>query len=184
MKATSALDRVMWEEMHSNWEGFAIEAQNIIDQITPDQSHEIDDADAWDYVGLDKVVVTTARVGQAFFRSAVISAYNDRCCISGLALPRLLIASHIVPWRQDKSNRVNPRNGLSLSALHDKAFDSGLITINEDMTVRVSQSYSGNRDPFFTDSIEGFDGKPIFLPEKFSPEPKFLAYQREHIFQG
>lgn len=47
--------------------------------------------------------------------------------MSGLAEPRLLIASHIVPWSKDKTNRLNPSNGLCLSAIHDRAFDQGFI---------------------------------------------------------
>lgn len=102
-----------------------------------------------DRVGEDRVVQATVRIGQSFFRSTVLNAYNERCCITGLAIPSLLVASHIVPWHKDKLNRVNPRNGLLLSTLHDKAFDSGLITINDDMTVRVSRKYSVQNDSFF-----------------------------------
>ena len=92
------------------------------------------------------------------------------------------MASHIVPWSHDPVNRVNPRNGLSLSALHDRAFDSGLLTINDDMTVRVSPSYP--EDLFFSGSVASYHGKPIRLPEKFAPDPDFLAYHRENIFVG
>ena len=71
-----------------------------------------------------------------------MSAYNEQCCITGLAIPQLLIASHIVPWRHDTANRTNPQNGLLLSSLHDRAFDAGLLTINDDMTVpRISKEY-------------------------------------------
>ena len=79
------------------------------------------------------------------------------------------MASHIVPWRVDKRNRVNPRNGLLLSALHDKAFDIGLITIDDDMTVRVSRKHLVLNDRFFSTSIEDYDGHPIRPPEKFGP---------------
>ena len=72
------------------------------------------------------------RVGQRLFRDAVLTAYNARCCITGLAVYRLLVAGHIMPWREDPSQRLNPANGLCLSALHDRAFDIGLITIRPD----------------------------------------------------
>ena len=97
-------------------------------------------------------------------------------------MPRLLVASHIVPWRIDRLNRVNPRNGLLLSALHDRAFDIGLITIEDNMTVRVSRKHPVGNDRFFSDSIELYDGKPIRLPEKFRPDKELLAYHREHVF--
>ena len=98
-------------------------------------------------------------------------------------MPALLVASHIVPWRHDSANRVNPRNGLLLSALHDKAFDSGFITIRDDMTVQVSRKPNVINDQFFSESIEYYDGKSISLPEKFSPGREFLSYHRECIFE-
>ena len=103
--------------------------------------------------------------------------------MTGLAIPALLVASHIVPWKDDSWNRMNPKNGLLLSALHDKAFDSGLITINDDLTVRVSDNLLQKSNAFFTNSIDNYDGQPIRAPEKFSPDTKFLAYHREHVFE-
>ena len=185
LRAISANDRAMWEEMQSDWERFAIESQRAMSDIEEIDEPSIEELldDMSDRVGEDRVTQTTTRVGQNFFRRAVMSAYNGRCCITGLSLPTLLIASHIVPWRHDKHNRVNPRNGLLLSALHDKAFDAGIITINDDMTVRVSQNHAPQNDQFFSSSIEHYEGKAISLPEKFVPDGKFLAYHREYIFK-
>ena len=183
----SAADRAMWDKMNSDWEAFAIESERasaafgLVEDESPDQTPE-DDADS--PIGEDRTVITTVRVGQRFFRNAILSAYNERCCITGLSVPSLLVASHIIPWRCDKANRVNPRNGLLLSALHDKAFDSGLITVNDDMTVRVSRIDTWSNDPYYSESIERYDGFGISLPEKFTPDQNFLSYHREHIFQG
>ena len=68
------------------------------------------------------------RVGQDFFRRAVLANYEETCCITGIADPRLLTASHIKPWGKDSDNRHNPANGLLLSATLDRAFDRGLIS--------------------------------------------------------
>jgi putative restriction endonuclease len=87
-----------------------------------------------DYTESNKTAQTTIRVGQDFFRRSVLGAYNFRCCITGLAVTKLLVG-HIVPWRIDAANRLNPKNGLCLSMLHDKAFDTGIITIAENMTI-------------------------------------------------
>lgn len=113
-----------------------------------------------------------------------MSAYRGRCCITGLATPELLTASHIVPWRTDQANRVNPRNGLLLSALRDRAFDGGLITIADDMTVRVGSGLANETDRFFAEAIGAYDGRPIELAEKFQPEQEFLDYHREEVFRG
>ncbi len=185
LSQTSTKDREMWQEMQEDWARFAVKCQQAIVQLQPTEESidSTEQDETINFVGEDRVVQTTARIGQGFFRSAVLSAYRDRCCITGLSIPALIVASHIVPWRHDKLNRVNPRNGLALSTLHDKAFDTGLITINDDMTVRVSHAYAGENDPFFSTSIKAYDGKPIHVPEKFVAAQEFLAFHREHVFQ-
>ena len=186
LRSTSANDRAMWAEMQNDWERFAIESEQAISEVEAREAQEQDttEEDISTRTGEDRITETTTRVGQNFFRTAVLSAYDGRCCISGLSLPALLVASHIVPWRHDRANRVNPRNGLLLSALHDKAFDSGIISIRDDMTVQVSRKYSVSNDQFFSESIEYYDGKAISLPGKFSPGRDFLSYHREHIFKN
>ncbi len=186
LRAVSAADRALWKEMQSNWEEFAINAEQAVDSIMAGRqsAQGTQEVTNLQRVGEDRDVVTTARVGQSFFRNAVLSAYNGRCCITGLSSPTLLRAGHIVPWHVDKSNRVNPRNGLLLSILHERAFDVGLITINEDMTVRVSVNHDFENDDFYAASIMRYDGKLISLPEKFAPKKDFIAYHREHIFSG
>ena len=186
LRNASAADRAMWEEMHQDWERFAVEARRAItaieaEDVSPDELLDDDDGTA---VGIDRTVVATARVGQSFFRAAVLSAYNERCCITGLSVPSLLVASHIVPWSHDTANRINPRNGLLLSALHDKAFDKGLLTVADDMTVRVSRRHAETDDSYFSESFMRYEGCRISLPEKFSPDRNFLSYHREHVFQG
>ncbi len=186
----SANDRAMWDEMQSNWEEFAKEieiAQNafIDSEEGSKQVLESDeDETTADYTGHDRSVQTTARVGQNFFRRAVLSAYDSKCCISGLSERKLLVASHIVPWRIDPTNRLNPRNGLCLSILHDRAFDLGIITIDKNMTVRISKRFSEKKDAFFNKTIVSFAGSAIALPEKFAPTIELLEYHRQYIFEG
>lgn len=181
LKGASAADQNMWKEMQDNWENFVLASEKSIASVVNEAKQDVQPEPA-DYRGRNKLIQTTARVGQSFFRAAILSAYNGKCCITGLSETRLLVASHIIPWREDDSNRLNPRNGLLLSMLHDKAFDLGIITINEDMTIHVSRK-NMKRDSYFDTSIANYDGKEISLPEKFQPDEKFLAYHREHIFE-
>ena len=183
LNATSALDRAMWDEMHSDWNQFALEADLAAAKFLGEPIEADASEEEPDYFGQDTIVLTKARVGQKFFRQAVLSAYNERCCITGLSFPTLLVASHIVPWRDDHANRVNPRNGLLLSALHDKAFDAGVITLTDNLTVQVSNKKSSRSDQFFESSIGKYAGSAIRAPEKFSPDTKFLAYHRDHVFE-
>ena len=186
LKGASAADRQMWQEMEADPDNFALECQMAFMEADGLEKPEVGDLE-YDYpdrVGEDRVIQTTARVGQSFFRSAVLAAYSGRCCITGLSAPALLVAGHIVPWSQDKRNRLNPRNGLALSVLHERAFDAGIITIDENMTVRVSLNHIAQGDEFFTSSIASYDGVPIRTPRKFGIGAEFLAFHREHIYRG
>jgi len=191
LTGASAADKAMWEEMQSDWEHFAVEIEKAEDDLSPSTNSDdstIEQTTAElpviDFIGRDKIIQTTARIGQDFFRRTVLSAYDSKCCISGLALPSLLVASHIVPWSMDTQNRLNPQNGLCLSTLHDRVFDLGIITIDETMTVRLSKRYANQTNHFFGQSIAAFEGKAITLPEKFKPSLAFLEYHRIHIFEG
>jgi predicted restriction endonuclease len=188
LSGASSADRTMWKEMQNDWESFALESETAIASITQGEESlamiESEDVESKNYSGMDKEIKSKARIGQSFFRRSVLSAYNYSCCITGLSIPKLLVASHIVPWRSDPTNRLNPRNGLSLSMLHDKAFDLGIITINDDMTLRVSDFQVTDDDHFFQIALKSYENKPISLPEKFSPHKEFLSYHREMIFQG
>ena len=125
--------------------------------------------------GKTRSAVVQVRVNQARFRKAVIASYNATCCISGLQHAKLVIASHIVPWSQDTKNRLNPQNGLCLSALHDRAYDQGLITVMPDFTVRISPEIKRSKgDSFIAESLLRFDQQPIRFPDRFGPNPTFL----------
>ncbi|MAT65185.1 MAG: restriction endonuclease [Gammaproteobacteria bacterium] len=186
LSGASASDKEMWEEMQSDWERFAIESESALTvAMKSDQpiARENDLTGIEDYSGAEKVIKAKARIRQNFFRRAVLSAYNYKCCITGLAIPELLVASHIIPWRTDERNRLNPSNGLALSMLHDKAFDIGLITINDDMTLRVSDVEYPGEDSFYKIAIKYYENKPIALPEKFPPLKEFLYHHRQHVFR-
>ena len=119
--------------------------------------------------------VVQVRVNQARFRRAILASYNATCCMSGLRVPKLLVASHIVPWSMDTKNRLNPSNGLCLSALHDRAYDQGLMTVLPDFTIGVSRDLQHtDMDPFTKTTLVQCQGQTIQLPERFRPEPAFL----------
>ncbi len=139
----STVDRAVWDEFHADWERLAVECQlqrQELDMREPEHFELEDDVPSLDdFTGETRLVLSTQRIKQHFFRRAVLSSYRGRCCMSGLSDARLLIASHIVPWSQDKQNRLNPSNGLCLSAIHDRAFDKGLITLTDDFKIVISE---------------------------------------------
>jgi len=182
----SALDREVWGEFHSDWERLAVEChllrQQLDKNIVEDLEPESDELLPEDFTGETRQVLTTQRIKQHFFRRAVLSGYRGRCCMSGLSEPGLLIASHIAPWSKDKKNRLNPSNGLCLSALHDRAFDKGFITLSDDYKIIVSDTLKQRDDPFIRDVLLPLQGKHIDLPDKFAPDLSLLARHREDIF--
>lgn len=137
--------------------------------------------------GHSRTAEVAVRVGQDFFRNAVLSNYENRCCMTGIAIPTLLVASHIKPWAQsdDATEKVNPANGLCLNALHDKAFDQGLITLDAQYRIVVSEKLTTY--PSLDETTKAWicrdAGKTIMLPERGKPSQLFLAYHRDCIFQ-
>ena len=124
--------------------------------------------------------------GPDFFRKAVMTSYNSTCCITGLNTKALLIASHIKPWKDSSDvEKTNPRNGLCLNALHDKAFDKGYLTISPDYFIHISEDISDIYDGEIVDRFfKYFNNKQISVPEKFAPEKDFLIYHNDVIYQN
>jgi putative restriction endonuclease len=189
MRNASKLDEAIWQELQNNWDAVALEATAEYETLAtshglPANIDVIDELpETLDIAeGKTRMATVEVRVNQARFRKAILASYNATCCISGLQHEKLVIASHIVPWSQDKQNRLNPQNGLCLSALHDKAYDQGLITVMPDYTVRVSQTLKKTSDhPFTNAALLDFDKRPIHLPERFRPDPRFLKSHAERF---
>lgn len=183
---TSNLDRNVWAEFHADWDKLAVECAALLEGLkTPATSglevHRSADEefDLSDYSGEVRQTLAMQRVRQNFFRRAVLSSYHSKCCISGTSNPQLLIASHIVPWSVDKANRLNPRNGLCLSAIHDRAFDGFLFTLSDDWRVVLSERMRATKDRFLREVFWPVDDHQIHLPDKFVPDPAFVAYHRK-----
>ena len=187
----SSLDRQIWNEFHADWEGLAIECEQLRRSLGADGAIESaqeqgspDIVADEDFSAENRRVTTEQRIKQHFFRRAVLSSYHGRCCMSGLSDHRLLIASHIVPWSKDKANRLNPSNGLCLSAIHDRAFDKGLLTLTDDFRVVLAEDLRNRDDPFVKQVLLPLEGRRIEVPERFMPDLKFLARHRAEVFLG
>lgn len=190
LEGASNLDREIWAEFHADWEGLAMECERLREHFgvttaateKPDEDRLADFVLPEDFTGETRRVLTEQRIKQNFFRRAVLASYRGRCCMSGLSEPRLLIASHIVPWSKDKTNRLNPSNGLCLSAIHDRAFDKGLITLSDDFRVIVSKEITRRDEPFLNQVLLPLSGQEIELPERFVPDLQFVNHHRNAVF--
>lgn len=172
-------EEAVWIEFARNPERLAFESERLLAER---QGRSIEDVaqietDDLPPPGKERDAIVRVRVNQKFFRRRVLSAYGFRCCVTGLSIRSLLIASHIVPWAVDPANRLNLRNGLCLNALHDRAFDSHLMWIEPDFVVRLSPSLRQmTADSKQTvDWLLSFDGQHLLLPERFQPDRKLLA---------
>lgn len=187
MSHGSKQDAMIWAEFSSDWEKLSFEAQRLLAEkknITVDQVLEsvvIENIPS----GRDREQVMKTRVGQYFFRQSVLSAYGSRCCVTGLATPELLVASHIKPWKDsdERTERTNPHNGLCLNALHDKAFDRGLITLDAGYRIILSKKLcDASMDKETEEWLKSYDKKQIILPDKFMPGREFIEYHNDVVF--
>lgn len=187
----SKADEQAWREFTRNWEDTVWESELLLARLRQEESEHLVEPTPelieWEESSNDTTQVermTKVRVGQRFFRETILSNYRSTCCICGLSIPRLLIASHIIPWRERDDLRLNPQNGLCLCALHDKAFDAGYLTVDEQYRVIISQqilAYLPN-DSAEVNLIQ-HQGSEIILPDKFMPKQEFLKYHATTYFR-
>ncbi len=183
---TSKLDRKVWNEFYENWEELTFESEKLRADLEdkPLENEYLLDEEVLIEEGLTRESLVKIRVNQSFFRSSILASYNNTCCITGIKKPELLIAGHIKPWSVDKKNRLNPRNGIAINALHDKAFENGLMTITPDFKIKISSSIiSDSTDNILKSYFLKYDGKEIILPSKFLPDEDFLIYHNDECFK-
>jgi putative restriction endonuclease len=133
-------------------------------------------------IGKESIREVKTRVNQYFFRKMILQIYDGRCCITGLDIPQVLRASHIVSWAEDKDNRLNPTNGLCLSATFDAAFDAHLITLDEQYHLIFSPQLKEHQtNKAFQKHFKPYEDQPIMIPSAFSPSQTFLTHHREKL---
>lgn len=180
----SKLDEEIWNEFHADWNTLAFKSTELIAEYKHETIEEVLAIKEKELPkGIDKLRLVKTRVYQDFFRTSVFAAYENTCCITGMKVKELQIASHIKPWSIDEGNRTNPQNGLCLNALHDKAFDKGLITILPDYTILISKHLDELKDDSVIENyFRTYNKQPIKRPHKFLPEQSFLEYHFDKIF--
>lgn len=186
MGNVSHADQAVWEEYFGQWEALADHAIVEVTPETQQASRGKRRPQPLPPVGPTEVIRNaTMRRGQSFFRAAVIAAYDRQCCITGITSMALLRASHIVPWSRNPSLRLDPHNGLCLNALHDAAFDRGLITLSGTFELRLSKRLKSEvPDTVYKEMFESRAGKPIKMPARFKPAMEMLEYHRNKVFCG
>lgn len=186
MSNGSKLDGKVFQTYYHHFDQLAFDADRIKQKLLLKTSVKENNKDygVLQKEGFNKEYETKVRVGQSFFRAAVLSSYNNRCCVTGIADPRLLIASHIKPWAvSNAEEKTSPDNGLCLNALHDKAFDQGLITLDMNYKIIVSdQLLKTPMDDETKNWFMSYKGTQIQLPDRYLPNKEFIEYHNDVIF--
>ena len=114
----------------------------------------------------------------------MLNNFGGCCGVSKLAIRDLLVASHILPWSAHPAERLNVRNGLCLSRLHDAAFDRGLIAFDEELRLVLSRRLRDElAEPVIEDYFGRYSGESLHLPDDAAlPSLEFLAQHRRTIF--
>lgn len=181
----SKLEEEIWDEFHGNWQKLAFESEQLIAKFSNRPIEEITEIEIEDIKeGIERETIVKQRVNQSFFRSTILSSYYFKCCITSLSIPDFLVASHIIPWSKNTEQRLNPRNGLCLNSIHDKAFDRGFITITPEFNIRVSGVFGDfEKEKAVQDFFMKYENQKINLPDKFLPTKEFLDYHYHNIFK-
>lgn len=125
--------------------------------------------------GASKKAVVNVRINQGKFRDFLLKRYK-KCCLCGVENHALLTASHIKPWTESESKeQLDVDNGFLMCPNHDKIFDKGYITFDDDGKIIISDRLTENdRELLNVDSR-----KHIELTEG---NKKYLKFHREKVF--
>lgn len=185
LRNASRLDREVWAEFHQDWQARIAESGQLIAEREQALAPPVADPELYPAAGRERIAARIVRENQDFFRRAILSAYENRCCVTGIDLAALLNASHIKPWAaSDKTEKLNPQNGLCLNALHDRAFDRGLIALRDDYILLVSSQVRHTANAGVRQLLLDYAGRKIRLPSRFAPRADFMAWHRDNVFAG
>ena len=177
----------IWKEFINNKEELLFESERI---LAEKEQTSIDDKFVETLKGTEhlkgeyKIREVKTRVNQTVFRQIVIANYSGKCAITGIDIPDLLLASHIIPWSKNEAERLNPENGICLSSLYDRAYDKGYISINENFEILLSSELKKkSKEEYHAKYFASLVGTKMILPAKYNPRKEFLQYHLEEVFK-
>jgi putative restriction endonuclease len=180
LKGASNLDKKVWNSFQGNWSIMAEKSEAAFETLMLDAAppETVEKKRTPEGPSESERTVKVRRL-QKFFRSTVLANYENKCALTGISVPQLLIASHIIPWSESEDRRADPTNGLCLNALHDKAFDRHLITFDENYKLMVSSLLKkGHVSEFQRSNFTKLEGLPLVLPHRFAPDLQALEVHR------
>lgn len=194
LEGASALDRTVWNEFHGNLNESVPASEEALRKL-----FGVDETTELEVLPKEGVRVrkrppsgptevsanAKVRRGQEYFRDAVLNNFGGRCGVTQLAMRDLLVASHILPWGSHPAERLNVRNGICLSRLHDAAFDRGLIAFDDNLRLLLSPMLKGELSQrAVAENFGAYACEPLHLSRDAAlPELMFLAEHRTKIFR-
>jgi putative restriction endonuclease len=186
MEGGTKIVQPIWDEFYENQEELVFRSEQILagkENVSIENKYNDILSDLKEVKGEEKLRMVKTRVNQSVFREIVLSNYSTKCAITGIETPELLLASHIIPWSENKKERLNPENGICLSPLYDKAFDKGFITISDDYKIIISKDLKKNESKeFYQNHFQTIENQLIIEPIKYLPRVDFLHYHQDNIF--
>jgi putative restriction endonuclease len=178
----------IWDEFNDHREALIYESERIRAEkegLTIEEKYAPILKDVASYKGEDKLRAVKTRVNQNVFRQMILSSYENKCIISGIDIPELLVASHIIPWAQNEKERLNPENGLCLSSLYDRAYDRGLIGITADHKVVLAPKLQVNVEkPYYEHYFQPLNKLQVRFTGRYVPKKEFLEYHLDEVFDN
>ncbi|MBS2023031.1 MAG: HNH endonuclease [Deltaproteobacteria bacterium] len=190
LRGASKTDREIFEWWEQNREQAVVESEQLwVDRvehrrpgavlIASDRVPAEDERRAW---VTEATSARKVRLGQRFFRRAVLANFDGRCALTGIDHRDLIVASHIVGWAEDSTQRLRIGNGLALNRLHDGAFDRKLVTFDEDLRLVVGRTA---REVFSKEELgRGFlkyEGERLRDTVRHAIDPVLMRRHREQF---
>jgi len=176
----------IWDEFFHNQEELVFLSEQILaakQHLTLEEKYKDILLDIRDIKGADKIRAVKTRVNQSVFRQMVLMNYSSKCAVTGIDIPDLLFASHIKPWSTHETERLNPENGICLSALYDKSFDKGYIGFDSNYKVLLSSALKEKKNTeYYNTYFAPIEGTAILQPVQYLPKKEFLEFHRDTIF--
>ncbi len=145
----------------------------------------------------ERLLVAAARIGQHRFAGEVLRNHRHSCVFCGLSVTiagerarRMLVASHIKPWRASlPAERLDAKNGLTACPTHDVAFDTGLLMVNGGLRIHLASDVAAVAAAGSPGGRAAFGRPPLaqrlLLPTgAFQPGDAYLQWHRHNVFSA
>ena len=156
----------------SQWLGVSAGTEDL--SGVPDEPDE-------NFTGDDLLSEAKRRKGQQIFARRVKANYGNACAICAISEDRFLVAGHIVGWAEDRLHRLNPANGICLCVFHDRAFEAGYITLDEQLRVIVSPKVPSSSP--LGQQLHPISNEKLRMPSKSPPGEQFLVEHRKRLLR-